>query len=57
VLPGRLDRWLISGLRRLGLDKTERNTYHNEAAQLRNWLQSGAQDNGFVFGEDALSKQ
>jgi len=40
ILPRRLDRWLINSLRRLGLDKAERNTYRREAEQLRDWLQS-----------------
>ena len=39
LLPGRLDRWLINGLRRLGLDSAERKTYREEALQLRDWLQ------------------
>ena len=40
LLPGPPDRWLINGLRRLGLDRTERTTYRQEAEQLRDWLQS-----------------
>lgn len=38
LLPARLDRWLINGLRRLGLDSAERKTYRQEALQLRDWL-------------------
>jgi hypothetical protein len=40
LLPGALDRWLINGVRWLGLDSAERNTYREEALQMRNWLQS-----------------
>lgn len=40
LLPGRLDRWFINGLRRLGLDSAERQTYKEEALQLRDWLGS-----------------
>ena len=40
LLPGRLDRWLINALRRLGMDGAERATYRQEAEELRDWLQS-----------------
>lgn len=40
LLPGSLDRWFINCLRRLGLDRAERNTYRLEAETLRDWLQS-----------------
>lgn len=40
LLPGRLDRWFINGLRRIGLDSAERKTYKEEALQLRDWLHS-----------------
>ena len=39
ILPGRLDRWLINSLRWLGLDQAERQTYREEAEQLRDLLQ------------------
>ncbi len=38
VLPGFMDRWLINALRKLGLDQTERKTYHDEAHMMRDWL-------------------
>ncbi|MEM1112271.1 MAG: hypothetical protein AAGI11_10220 [Pseudomonadota bacterium] len=41
VLPGPLDRWLINGLRRFGLDKAERTTYRREAEMLRDWIEAG----------------
>jgi len=40
LLPGRLDRWLINGLRWLRLDQAERKTYRQEAEMLNEWLQS-----------------
>ena len=42
VLPGALDRWLINGLRRFGLDSAERDTYRREATLLKDWITSGA---------------
>jgi hypothetical protein len=38
LLPAKLDRWFINGLRHMGLDATERKTYREEAERLRNWL-------------------
>jgi hypothetical protein len=38
LLPQPFDRWLINTLRRFGLDRAERSTYREEAAQLRKWV-------------------
>lgn len=38
ILPQPFDRYLINGLRRLGLDSAERKTYRTEAEQFRDWL-------------------
>ena len=40
LLPASPDRWLINGLRRLGLDNAERKTYRLEAEKMRDWLQA-----------------
>ena len=40
LLPQPLDRWLINTLRRCGLDSAERDTYREEAQQLRTWVLS-----------------
>ena len=40
VLPGKLDRWLLNGLRRFGLDQAERRTYREEAESFVRWVAS-----------------
>ncbi|MEZ5501687.1 MAG: hypothetical protein R3E50_03145 [Halioglobus sp.] len=49
LLPGRLDRWFINSLRRLGLDRAERDTYRAEAEGLRDWLQSAEPEDALDF--------
>lgn len=40
LLPGKLDRWLLNGLRRFGLDQAERRTYREEAEAFVRWVAS-----------------
>lgn len=51
ILPKRLDRYLINGLRRLGLDQAERKTYRQEAEQLRDWLQGSDPSRDIRFAD------
>ncbi len=46
LLPGPLDRWLIDGLRWLGLDASERRTYRGEADAWRRWVPTLAGSDG-----------
>ncbi len=52
LLPGRLDRWLINTLRRMGLDRAERKTYREEAERLQSWLATPATG----FAGDSVSQ-
>jgi hypothetical protein len=49
LLPKHADRLLMNGLRKLGLDSAERNTYRQEALQMRDWLQSPNPEHAIAY--------